>query len=91
MSNRSIAIQTFKVQLRRSRVPELCRVDVRLESGAIGRDVMRHELAEERPAGRFRSERRLIVLCIAAVAEPAGSAKGVQERFVCCECGKIGE
>jgi hypothetical protein len=33
----------------------------------------------------------LVVLCIAAVAEPAGSAKGVQERFVCCERWKIGK
>jgi hypothetical protein len=52
---------------------------------------MRHELAEERPAGRFRSERPLIVLYIAAVAEAAGSAKGIQERFVCCERWEIGE
>ena len=62
-----------------------------MESRAICRDVMRDELAEEWPAGRFRSERRLVVFCIAAVAEPAGSAKGVQERFVCCERWKIGK
>ena len=31
MSDRSVAVQTFKVQLRRSRIPEPCRVDVRLE------------------------------------------------------------
>ena len=47
--------------------------------------------SQSRLAGRFRSERRLVVLCIAAVAEPAGSAKGVQERFVCCERWKIGK
>jgi hypothetical protein len=52
---------------------------------------MRDKLAKEWPAGRFRSQRRLIVLCIAAVAEPAGSAKGVQERFVCRERWKIGK
>jgi hypothetical protein len=91
MSDWPVAVQTFKVQLRRSRIPEPCRVDVRLESRAICRDVMRDELAEEWPAGRFRSQRRLIVLYIAAVAEPAGSAKGVQERFVCCERWKIGK
>ena len=32
VSDRSVAVQTFKVQLRRSRIPEPCRVDVRLES-----------------------------------------------------------
>src|SRR5690349_16153521 len=52
---------------------------------------MRDELAEERPARRFRSQRCLVVLCIAAVAEPARPAKGVQERFVCCERWKIGK
>jgi hypothetical protein len=52
---------------------------------------MRDELAEEWPAGGFRSQRRLTVLLIAAVAEPAGSAKGVQERFVCRERRKIGK
>jgi hypothetical protein len=62
-----------------------------LERRAIGRDVMRDELAEERPAGRFRSKRRLIVLLIGAVAESAGSAKRVQERFVRDERGKIGK
>jgi hypothetical protein len=50
---------------------------------------MRDELAKEWPAGGFRSKRRLVVLCIAAVAEPTGSAKGVQERFVGCERRKI--
>ena len=90
-ADRSVAVQAFKVQLRRSRIPEPCRVDVRLESRAICRDVMRDELAKERPAGRFRSQRRLIVLFVAAVAEPAGPAKGVQECFVCRERRKIGK
>jgi hypothetical protein len=62
-----------------------------LKRRAIGRDVMRDELTEEWPAGRFRSERRLVVCCIAAIAEPAGSAKGVQERVVGGERLKIGK
>jgi hypothetical protein len=77
MSDRAVAVETFKVQLRRSRIPQSCRVDVRLERRAISRDVMRDELAKERPARRCRSKRRLIVLLIGAVAEPAGSAKRV--------------
>jgi hypothetical protein len=52
---------------------------------------MRDELAEERPAGRFRSQGRLIVLLISAVAEAAGSAKRVQEGFVRRERRKIGK
>src|SRR5947207_204073 len=52
---------------------------------------MRDELAEEWPTGRFRSERRRIVLHVAAVAEPAGPTEGVQEGFVCRERGQVGE
>src|SRR5258706_4489204 len=91
MSDWSVAVQAFKVQLRRSRIPEPCRVDVGLESRAICRDVVRDELAEEWPARRFRSERRLVVLCIAAVADAAGATEGVQERVVRRECRKIGK
>src|SRR5436190_14432564 len=82
MTDRSVAVETFKIELRRSGVLQLRRIEVRPEGGAIGCDVMGDELTEKRPSGGLRAERPGIVFDRSAVAQTTRPAERVQERLV---------
>jgi hypothetical protein len=55
---------------------------VRLQRGSIRGDVVRDELAEERPASGFGSERCFIVVHVAAVAQSARAPERKEEWLV---------
>ena len=52
---------------------------------------MGDELAEKRPAGRLRPERRRFVCPVSAVAQAAGAAKREEKAFVGLNAGKSGK
>jgi hypothetical protein len=89
VTDRAVPVQTFQVQLWRTRVPKRLRVDVALECRPIGGDVVCDELTEERPAGRFFAERAGRVGDIAAVTHSADSPDRPKKRLVRFERGQL--
>jgi hypothetical protein len=53
MTDRSVAIEAFEIELRRSSVSQASCVHMRLERGPVGGDIVRDELTEKRPTGGF--------------------------------------
>jgi hypothetical protein len=49
MAGRSIAVQTFKVELRAARIVQFRRIGIRSQDGAVSRNIVSHKLAEDRP------------------------------------------
>src|SRR5262245_4642514 len=68
MADRSIAVQTFEIKLRATRVQQCCRVSLRPQRRTIRRDVMRHELAEYGPPRSCFAERFREVVGVPAIA-----------------------
>src|SRR5258708_2719853 len=91
MAYGSVAVEAFEIELRGSRVSQTRGVDVRLERGAVGGDVVGDELAEKRPARGVRAQRRRIRLGVAAVAEPSGAAQRIEELLFRGERREIGK
>ena len=90
VTDRAVAVQAFQVQLRRTRVPKRLRVDVALERRPIRGDVVRDELAEDRPAGRLLAKRGWRVDDIVAVAQSAGAAECEKKRPSAWNAGSSG-
>ena len=86
------AVEALEVQARRAEVAQPVLLGVRAQRRAVGGDVVRDELADERPAGRDgRVVRVLDLLGLGAVAGPAGRADHVQQRLVGRERRQVGE
>src|SRR5262245_52557353 len=91
MADRPIAVQTFQVQSRRSRVVELMRVDAMANRRSIGRNVVGDELPEERPTRRIAAERGLVIVIRLTVAQSSGASERVEEGVVGGEMREIGK
>jgi hypothetical protein len=68
MPDRTVAVESLKIQPRRPCVPQLREIRMRLRRRSVGRDVVGDELAEKWPAGRLRRQRRRFVSPVSAVA-----------------------
>ena len=84
-ARRAAAVERLEIRARRPHVAERFEVGVRAKRGAVGGQVVRDVLAEERPAGLDAR----VALAVAAVAQPAGGADAVQERLVGLERGEV--
>src|SRR6476661_1902360 len=91
MPDRAVPVEALEIDLRRSRVAQPARVNVPPDHGSIGRDVVRDELPEEGPPRRILTERRLVVLLIAAVAQSPRIPERQQELIVGREGGELRE
>src|ERR1700730_4186514 len=80
--DRSVAVQTFEVQLRRSRIAQRPGIDMTAERRSIRGDVMRDELTEDWPPGRNCAQRAGRVRLIATVTQSAGTADRVKKCLV---------
>ena len=89
MPDRTIAVESLEIQPRRPRVPQLREIRMHLRRRSIGGDVVGDELAEKRPAGRLRRERRRFVCLVSAVAQAAGAAERKQQFLLGAERGEI--
>src|SRR5262245_35136536 len=91
MSNRAVAIQTFEIQLRRTRIAQGAWIDVALQRRSIGRDVMGHELPKDRPPGGSVSKRTGSISRVTAITQSTGSTEGGKKRLVRVEPGQFRE
>ena len=90
-ADRAAAVEALEVEARRAEVAQPVLLGVRAQRRAVGGDVVRDELAEERPAGRDGRVVAARRLGLAAVAGAAGRADHVQQRLVGRERRQVGE
>src|SRR5204863_3351017 len=74
MANRAVAVQTLEVQERRARVAQRGGIRMAPQRRSIRRDVVRDELAEDRPAGGDIAKRLRAVVSVAAIADSTRAA-----------------
>jgi hypothetical protein len=89
VSNGTVAIQTFEIQLRRARIAQGSSIDVTVERRPIGRDVMSDELTEDRPPGGDVAERPRRIGQITAIAQAARPADRMKKHLVGFEGGQF--
>ena len=82
MAGRSVAVQTFKVELRAARIVQFRRVGMGSQDGPVSRNIVSHKLAEDGPTSRGVTQRVGGVIGISAIAETACATERTQELLI---------
>src|SRR5262249_52418626 len=91
MADGTVPVETLKIQLRGSSVPQATGIGMRLKDRGIGGNVVGDELTEDGPAGRDLAERARCVLDVGAFAPTASAPEGAKELFVGVERWQVRE
>src|SRR5271154_6934515 len=91
MTGRSVAVQTFKVELRAARVAQFRRIGMAPQNRSVGRNIVSHKLTEDRPSGSGIAQRAGSVIGIAAIADATCTAERAQELLIRLERWQLGK
>ena len=82
MTGGSVAVQAFKVDLRAARIAQFRGIGMIAQNRSVGRNIVSHELAEDRPSSGRRAERIGSIVGVSAIADPARTPERVQELLI---------